>query len=322
MTSLMRYTPYFMLVLAAVFAGGCSKPSETPSEAASSEIPGVEAPQAAEVEVPIATFADADTAASAFITALRAEDRETLAGIFGVDYEEFVPPPDVERADVQKFLAAYDESHKLLTDTPGKAVLAVGAESWEFPIPITESGGAWAFDLDAGREAIAIRRIGRNELNVIQSVLAYYDAQKEYALKDRNGDGLLEYAQKILSAEGQKDGLYWPGEGADLSPLGPLFADEVVPGEPYHGYRYRSLTAQGPHAKGGAMNYVLGTRMSGGFGLIAWPAVYGETGIMTFIVNHEGVVYEKDLGDATEAAAAGIAAFDPDDTWREAKPDA
>ena len=318
MSTLIRSFIYSAVIVLSV--AGCSKPAESPE---STDTPAASADPAAAAQpaAPLTTFASADAGATALVDALRAPDEKTLAGLFGVDYEEFVRPADVDRSDVERFLAAYDEKHVLNTDTAGKAVLAVGADNWEFPIPLVESGGKWAFDLDAGREAINTMRIGRNELAVIQTALAYYDAQKEYASKDRNGDGMLEYAQKVVSTEGQKDGLYWPGE-EDVSPLGPLLAEGVVPGEPYHGYRYRILTAQGSHASGGARSYILGKRMSGGFGLVAWPAAYGETGVMTFIVNHDGVVYEKDLGDDTENAVAGITTFDPDDTWKEAKPEA
>jgi hypothetical protein len=214
----------------------------------------------------------------------------------------------------------YDAKHQINTPAAGKAVLAVGDEGWTLPIPLTQDGSVWRFDMDAAANEIAIRRIGRNELDVIQTALAYYDAQKDYASKDRNGDGLLEYAQKIVSTDGQKDGLYWPDDGTDPSPLGPLLAERSPDDPPYHGYRYRILTAQGPHARGGQKDYVIGGRMTGGFALIAWPAVYGDTGIISFIVNHDGKVYQKDLGDNTETAAAAITVFDPDDTWTEAKP--
>jgi len=322
MNSLIRFSACGALVVTLALAG-CSKPAEELAASDGPEATPAEVAAPAEPAAPLTTFADAESAAAALVAALRTPDREALAGMFGIDLDEFVPPEDVnvDRADVEKFLAAYDESHTLRTDSPGKAVLAVGADSWEFPVPIAESGGQWVFDIDAGREQIAIRRIGRNELAAIQTALAYCDAQFEYAQKDRNGDGLLEYAQKVLSTEGQRDGLYWPGEGEDLSPLGPAL-DDAAAGEPYHGYRYRILTAQGPHAHGGKLNYILGTRMSGGFGLIAWPAAYADSGIMTFIVNHDGKVFEKDLGEDTEAAAAAITTFDPDDTWTEVSPEA
>jgi hypothetical protein len=302
---------------AACFAG-CNKPAEEPT--AGTGVPGTyEAAMADSLATEQQRFADANAGSEAFVAALREADRDALSKIFGRDINEVIPEDEVDRADVEKFLAAYDESHRLITNTPGKAVLAVGVNEWTLPIPLVEDGGQWRFDMDAGDHEMAIRRIGRNELAVIQTALAYHDAQMEYASKDRNGDGILEYAQKILSTEGQKDGLFWPGEGEDQSPLGPALDETVTAGEPYHGYRYRILTSQGPHAKGGKLNYILGERMSGGFGLIAWPAVYDDTGIMTFIMNHDGTVYEKDLGEETETAAAAIVSFDPDDSWKAVK---
>jgi hypothetical protein len=166
-----------------------------------------------------------------------------------------------------------------------------------------------------------VRQIGRNELDAQQAVLAYYDAQRDYATEDRNGDGVLEYAQKFISTPGKHDGLYWEvKDGEAGSPLGPLFADAAPPsgrGEGYHGYHYRILTAQGPSAPGGAYNYIVGGRMRGGFAAIAWPARYGETGVMTFMVSHDGIVFEKDLGKNTKAAATAMKMFDPDDSWHQ-----
>ncbi len=315
MNSLTRYG-MGAAVCAALFLVGCSK---TEAPAASSE--NESSAEANSVStVPAQSFDNPDSGFTALVAAVRAEDRDALGSILGIDFDEFVPADSIDREEVDNFLIAYDASHKVVSETPQKAVLSVGDAGWEFPIPLVEAGGKWTFDLEQGREEIALRHIGRNELATMQTVLAYCDAQKEYAEKDRNGDGLAEYAQKLLSSEGQKDGLYWPGEGADESPLGPALDESAAPGEPYHGYRFRILTAQGPHANGGARNYVLGTHMSGGFALIAWPAAYGDTGIMTFIVNHDGKIFQKDLGDDTETAAAAITTFDPDDTWKETQP--
>lgn len=325
MNAFIRFSAASALFALAIVAAGCSKteePAQPADDAAKSAAALTEDTAAPEPS----TFADPDTAVTTLVTALRAADRQALAGIFGVDADEFVPQVEVSRDDVEKFLAAYDAKHQILKPEAGKASLAVGAEDWEFPVPLKETAGKWQFDVDAGRENIALRRIGRNELDVIQTCLAYYDAQKEYASLDRNGDGILEYAQKVISTEGQKDGLYWPGDGADQSPLGPALDATVDVNEPYHGYRYRILTAQGAHVPGGKRSYIIpgskgAQRMTGGFGLIAWPAAYGDTGIMTFIINHDGKVYQKDLGDDTETAAAAITEYDPDDTWTEVKPE-
>jgi hypothetical protein len=203
----------------------------------------------------------------------------------------------------------------------------VGSDEWPFPIPIVKAGNGWRFDTGAGKQEILARRVGGNELKAIQVCLAYVDAQKEYAMKKaRQGEGLLEYAQKFVSTPGKQDGLYWEaGEGQEQSPIGPLFSaarDQGYSGkplgeepEPYHGYFYRILTAQGKNAPGGAQDYVVGGKMIGGFALIAYPAHYGASGVMTFIVNHDGVVYQKKLGKDTKKAAQAMKAFNPDKTW-------
>ncbi len=175
-----------------------------------------------------------------------------------------------------------------------------------------KSGAGWQFDVKAGAEEMRIRRIGRNELATMQALLAYYDAQKDYALVDRNGDGVLEYAQRFRSTAGKHDGLFWPNDPA--SPLGPLYGDETKDGI-YHGYRFRILKQQGPNAPGGARDYVVKGRMTQGFAAVAWPAKWNDTGVMTFIVNHDGSVYQKDLGSGTDAAARAMTRFNPDKSW-------
>ena len=199
-----------------------------------------------------------------------------------------------------------------------KALIAVGTDGWTMPIPIVKKAQGWQFDARAGAEEMRIRRIGRNELAAMQVMLAYVDAQREYAARDWDGDGVKSFAMKALSSSGKHDGLYWaslPGEPE--SPLGPAFAD-AKPGQPYHGYAFRILTAQGPSAPGGAKSFVKNGRMTEGFALIAWPAKYDYTGVMTFIVNQDGVVYEKDLGPDTATVAAAIRSFDPDSSWQRA----
>ena len=205
----------------------------------------------------------------------------------------------------------------------------MGKDDWPFPIPIAKKDSLWYFDTDEGRDEILARRIGSNELCAIQVCLVYVDAQREYAKKDWDNDGLLEYAQKFRSDAGKKNGLYWEtGEGDEQSPLGPLFAAAQEEGyalkqsdsgpSPYHGYYYRILTAQGKDAPGGAYNYVVKGNMLGGFAMMAYPAQYGASGIMTFVVNHDGIVYQKDLGEDTEKAAQAVRLFNPDSTWRKA----
>jgi hypothetical protein len=202
----------------------------------------------------------------------------------------------------------------------------LGNEDWPFAVPIVKKEGLWYFDTKQGKEEILARRIGLNELSAIKACLAYVDAQREYALKDRDGDGLLEYAQKFRSDQGKKNGLYWEvkaGEGQ--SPLGPFFAAAQQKGYtgkaggkpiPYHGYYYRILNGQGKSAPGGAYDYMAKGNMIGGFALVAYPAKYASSGVMTFIVNHDGVVYQKDLGKNTEKAAQAMKLFNPDSTWK------
>jgi len=273
------------------------------------------------------TFSTGEEAINAFIKAMKEDNNEELLVIFGSDANELISSGD-EVADQQgreMFVKAYDEQHKL--DVEGdKLVLIVGKNDWPFPIPLVKQEEQWVFDTAAGKEEILNRRIGRNELDTIQAMLAIVDAEREYAMKERDGDGLLEYAQKFKSDPGKKNGLYWETkEGEEPSPLGPLvaegrqegyFKNESAEGpQPYHGYFYRILTAQGEHANGGAYDYVVDGNMIGGFAVVAYPADYGNSGVMTFVVNHDDVVYQKNLGENTEQRAKGMRLFDPDKTW-------
>jgi hypothetical protein len=260
-------------------------------------------------------FASPEAAAQALIRAVETKDADALGAILGKDWRQLIPIGSIDPDDVKAFLDAWSEGHKIKPDTADRVLLAVGPDDWTLPIPIVRQGANWRFDTPAGAEEIRVRRIGRNELATIQAAMAYTDAQKEYALVDRNGDGVLEYAQKLVSTAGKRDGLYWPvQDGEPESPLGPLFGDNE-PGTGYHGYFYRILKGQGPHAPGGAYDYRIGGRMTAGFALIAWPVQYGETGVMTFIVSHAGQVYQKDFGPGTEEVVREITLFDPDDSW-------
>jgi hypothetical protein len=207
-----------------------------------------------------------------------------------------------------------------------EAVLNVGDDEWPFPAPIVKKGERWVFDGEAGRDEVMRRHVGRNELDTIQTLLAIVDAQREYAMGDAEGDGHFDYAGRFISNPGMRDGLYWPLEAdAEPSPLGPLIGAasregyEVVADEPqaYHGYQYRLLTEQGPEAPGGAYSYLVNDFLLGGFGVVAYPARYGVSGIMTLMVNHQGQVYQKDLGDETSTAATTMEAFNPDQSWTE-----
>ena len=252
-----------------------------------------------------------------------------MIGILGPEGESLVVSGDpvADRQTLHRFVVAYDEANRIELQGKDKATLTVGKEEWPFPIPAIKQGNAWHLDSAAGKEDILDRRIGRDELAVIEVCRAYADAQREYASMDRNNDGYIEYAQKFASSPGKHDGLYWPTkEGEEQSPLGRLVADAQAAGYPlgktaenpipYYGYYYRILTGQGPHAPGGAYNYIVNNHMIGGFGLLAIPAQYGVTGIMTFIVNHDGVVFQKDLGPDTTSIAEKISLFDPGSGWR------
>jgi hypothetical protein len=275
------------------------------------------------------SFKSPEEAVRALADAVKGNDEKELLAIFGPAGKELISSGDAiaDRTGRDRFVKAYEEMNKLVKEDDKKIILHVGNGDWPFPIPLVQKGEDWFFDTMAGREEILNRRIGRNELNAIQVCLAYVDAQREYALKDRDGDKLLEYAQRFISQKGKKDGLYWEvKEGKKQSPLGPLVAKAATEGylgkksegkhTPYHGYYYRILKAQGKDAPGGEYDYVVNGKMVGGFALIAHPAEYGNSGVMTFMVNHDGVVYEKNLGKDTEKIAAAVKKFDPDKTWK------
>jgi hypothetical protein len=274
-------------------------------------------------------FASPEEAVKALVDAVKAENMAELSAIFGPAGKEVLSSGDAiaDKAGREKFVKAYEMKNALIREGDAKVVLQIGTEEWPFPIPIVKRGEKWSFDTRKGKEELINRRIGRNELSAIQVCLAYVDAQREYALKDQDRDGLPEYAQKFRSDPGKKNGLYWEAKaGEGQSPLGPLFAAAQEKGytvkqtgnkpAPYHGYYYRILTAQGKSAPGGAFDYVVRGNMIGGFALVAYPAKYGSSGIMTFIVNQDGVVYEKNLGKSTEKTAMAMKLFNPDQTWK------
>jgi hypothetical protein len=262
-------------------------------------------------------------AMNAFGDAVATSDEDALKAVLGADFRNYIPPVGAEAR--YRFLAAWAKSHAIQPDGDAKAVVAVGGDGWTLPIPIVKTAQGWRFDTRAGADEMRLRRIGRNELAVIQVMLAIYDAEKEYARLDRNRDGVLQYASKLASSPGKQDGLYWPTKaGEPQSPLGPAMAAARAAGGSseagYYGYRYKLLTGQGRNAPGGAYDYVARGRMIGGFAAVAWPVRYGDTGIMTFMVSHDGVVYEKDLGPNTAAIAGAMTRFDPDSTWQKAEP--
>jgi hypothetical protein len=260
------------------------------------------------------TFPSAEAAAQAFVDAVARSDGDAMRAILGANYRRYVPVGTLDDEDETRFLAASSQAQRVVPQGEGKAVLEVGRNGWQLPIPIVKTAQGWRFDMAAGADEIRTRRIGRDELAAMQAMLAYYDAQKEYAEKDRNADSIPEYARKLVSSPGKHDGLYWSADGAEESPLGPRFGGDR-PGKTYHGYQFKILTRQGPDAPGGAYDYVIGGRMKAGFALVAWPAKYGDTGVMTFIVSHAGAVYQKDLGPGTDPLARRMTEFNPDAGW-------
>jgi hypothetical protein len=270
------------------------------------------------------SFKTPEEAADALVNAARTGDQKGVLTVLGRDGADIVSSGDAigDASARNRVIQSYEAKHQMVMEGTDKAVLTIGQEDWPFPIPLVRKDGSWQFDTAAGREEILYRRIGRNELDAIQACLAYVDAQQEYAERGVAGNGV--YAQHIVSQPGQKDGLYWPAQSsADESPLGELVASAAAEGyrvdqqrAPYHGYYYKVLTRQGPNTSGGALDYVVRGRMIGGFALVAYPAEYGNSGVMTFLVNHQGTVYQKDLGPNTARIAAGMTTFDPDTTWQ------
>lgn len=263
-------------------------------------------------------FASPEAAMDAFGDAVARSDDDEMRALLGADFRRYIPPVGAELR--YRFVAEWAKAHSIRREGDATAMVAVGTDGWTMPIPIVRKAQGWQFDARAGAEEMRIRRIGRNELAVMQTMLAIYDAQMEYATVDRDGNGVREYAARFESSPGKKNGLYWPTQaGEPESPLGPLLASAQAAGggqgAGYYGYRYRLLDAQGGNAPGGAYEYTVRGKKIGGFAAIAWPLKYGDSGVMTFIVSHDGVVYEKDLGPSTSARAAAIARFDPDSTW-------
>jgi hypothetical protein len=274
------------------------------------------------------TFASPEAAVKALTTAVNNNDSTALAAIFGPRFGTLESPDPVQQQnDVATFAERLNESHYIERTDTNQCILEVGQDHWPFAIPIVQTNGAWFFDTETGDDELLNRRIGRNELDVLKSVRVYVDAQREYASKDRNNDQVLQYAKKFISSPGKKDGLYWPtGTDSEISPLGPFYAEAQGEGyfkktgdpealQPFHGYYFKILTRQDKHAPGGAYDYIINGNMIGGFALVAWPAQYGNSGIMTFIVNQQGRVYQKDLGPNTDKLASNMNIYDPGPGW-------
>ena len=279
-------------------------------------------------------FASPQDAANALVVAATNHDTNAMHAIFGPAGQELVSPDVVQATEgFRMFVQHLKEKTQLVTNSDSNVTLEIGADGWPFPIPLVkQKDGQWFFDTAAGRQEILNRRVGRDEMGAIDVCNAYVEAQREYAGEDRMGDGVLAYAQFLRSTPGTRDGLFWPtNSGGELSPLGPLVAQARVEGyhrtakmlndeqAPYHGYYFKILTRQGKHAPGGKYNYIINDRMIAGFALVAWPAEWGNTGVMTFIVNQQGKVFQKNLGPRTAKIARGMAAYDPDGTWTPAQ---
>jgi hypothetical protein len=280
------------------------------------------------------TFASPQAAVNALVTAAKTNDTNTLHSIFGDTGHDLISPDVVQATEEYKlFVQHLTEKTELASNSDSNVTLEIGADGWPFPIPLVNQGGKWFFDTAAGAEEILNRRIGMDEIGAINVCNAYVDAQREYASQDRMGDGVLAYAQFLRSTPDTHDGLFWPTNqpGEELSPLGPLIAQARVDGyhrtakmlndeqAPYHGYYFKILTRQGKHAPGGKYDYIINGRMIAGFSLVAWPAEWGNTGVMTFIVNQQGKVYQKNLGSKTVKIANAMTIYDPNDAWTPAQ---
>jgi hypothetical protein len=274
------------------------------------------------------TFVSPEEGVNALVDAVRANDVGKLRAVLGPHSGKLVKSGD-EVADArgrEGFLKEYGEASKIVLDGDTKATLMIGNDEWPLPIPLVKSGERWRFDAAQGEQELLARRIGANELAAIQVCLAIVDAENEYAAQVKGGDGVPHYAARFVSSPGKRDGLYWdPQPDGPPSPLGPLLAAASDEGyvesgarvlAPYHGYYYKILTSQGADAPGGAYDYLVKGKMIGGFAVLAWPARYGASGVMSFMVNHEGVVYEKDLGRQGSTVAAKVTSFNPDESWK------
>ena len=286
------------------------------------------APHASAAGVKQQQFASPEEAAQALVAAAKSGEVKALLAILGPTAKPLVDSGDpvADQEAFEQFVTSYEVANSLEKTSETQVTLTTGKDAWPLPIPIVKDDTGWRFDTDAGDDEIIARRIGRNELFTIQSMLAFGDAQREYYASNPDKSEMLHYARRFLSTNGKRDGLYYPTpEGEEPSPLGEIFADAKAEGykkggkgqpTPYHGYLYRMLDGQGPHADGGAYGYLAKDKLLGGFALVAYPASWGVSGVMTFQVNQDGVVFEKDLGPKTAAIAQALKVFDPDDTWK------
>ena len=267
------------------------------------------------------SFATPEAAMTAFGQAVQDDNEAAMKGLLGDNFRDVIPPIGADIRD--KFNKAWAVSHTIHR-SDNHAFIAVGDDGWTLPVPLVRSGKGWQFDTQAGAREMRVRRIGRNELAVMQTMQAICDAQDEYAQTTHDGETMMVYASRLSSSPGKHDGLYWPASpGEPPSPLGPAFRDAGTRNaskEGYHGYYYKLLTAQGTRGPGGALDYMLDGKLFAGFAVVAWPVHYGDTGVMTFMVNYMGQIYERDQGPDSAAKAAAMKTFDPTAGWRRVSP--
>ena len=318
-TRIWQHTFFIVAIVAAMLTTAQAGAADSKPQPAPTKQPGAKQ----------RTYGSPEEAVKDLVAAVRTDDVKALLAILGPGAKAIVSSGDTvsDREDRQRFAKSWEEASKLEKSGDSRVVLSTGNDAWPFPIPIVKDGETWRFDAPQGKRELLNRRIGRNELSAVQSALAYVDAQREYYLRDPQNRKLLQYAQRFVSSQGRRDGLYYPTKaGEEESPLGPLFdsakavgyigAEGAKASPSYYGYHYRILKGQGPDAPDGAYDYVANGAMIGGHALIAWPATWGNSGIMTFIVSHSGVVYQKNLGPNTSSAAQKITKFNPDSSWR------
>jgi hypothetical protein len=272
-------------------------------------------------------YPDPTAATDALVAAARSGEVKSVLSVLGDRAKSFVVSADPvsDRAALARFVQLYDQGHELLSPDDAKRTLTIGDDAWPFPVPLVKAKKGWSFDAAAGEDEILARRVGQNELDVIQTCIGYVEAQRDYLARNPESASVPHYADQLLSSPGKRDGLYWPSaSGEPESPMGPAVSGAVGQGytlkrgktAPYHGYHFRLLTAQGSHAEGGAQDYREDGKLTRGFALVAYPASYGTSGVMTFLVNQEGVVLEKDLGKNTAKIASGLTRYDPDASWK------
>ena len=276
-------------------------------------------------------FPDPTAAIDALVAEARSGNVKGVIAVLGDRSKAFVVSGDPvsDRAALTRFVELYDRSHEVSSPDEGTRTLAIGDDAWTLPVPVVKGKSGWSFDPAAGENEILARRVGRNELDVIQVCIGYVEAQQDYLARNPDGASVPHYAGRLLSSPGKRDGLYWPSApGEPESPMGPAVSGAVGQGytlkrgasAPYHGYHFRLLTSQGPNVEGGKLDYREDGKLTRGFALVAWPESYGKSGVMTFLVNQSGVVFEKDLGKKTSSVVGAMKAYDPDSSWKPTQP--